>query len=683
MIENRDIHSYNCDVYIEHEKELYQVDIADGLEISWERKGVAGKCTFSIVQEEKDKVEFQEGDTVKVRISKTWMFLGYIFTINRNSSGVLKVTCYDQLRYLKAKDSLAFYNKSVGEIVTMIANDRGLKKGAIRTSKYKIPTLVKQNATFFDIIMQAIEMTTQATGELFVLYDRFGKLTLCNMRDMNRDVIIDASVTNDFDYESSIDKQTYNVIKLPYQSAADGKIKYREARDEKSIQKWGMLQFVGKETTNGWTSTSEAQTLLEFYNSKTKTLKIRKAMGAVEVVAGAVIIVNMDIGDMKIKRNMVVDAVTHRVEDGLYSMDLELIGGEFVSTRGVQSESADDTSKKSNTGVSVGGGTGAGDWGHGVTVDQIKKALGNSRMAALADKIWSYSNAFKVDPAFITAIIIAENSGNPGRNRPSSKFYYNPLSNGEKPYKSLDEGLWDGIRHLSVNYINKSGKYYSGGSIASIGRIYTPVGASNDVHGTNGSWIPTVSRVYKKITGHDYNPKNSGGGVRSEAEGRNNLTNVNTSSTSSSTYNGELPPQIIEARKHLGKGYGAMSRLGNFTNGLWCADFVSYCTTKTGTLPVPATSNTRGMYDSFKEKGRAKGNAEARKYIPKPGDVIFFYNGSNRGSRHDPKIDHVGLVEKVEGGKVITIEGNSGSRLNVGRHSYNLGASKITGYGIV
>lgn len=41
----------------------------------------------------------------------------------------------------------------------------------------------------------------------------------------------------------------------------------------------------------------------------------------------------------------------------------------------------------------------------------------------------------------------------------------------------------------------------------------------------------------------------------------------------------------------------------------------------------------------------------------KPGDVVFFDWG---GTRSRDRIDHVGVVEKVAGGKVYTIEGNSG-----------------------
>ncbi len=57
---------------------------------------------------------------------------------------------------------------------------------------------------------------------------------------------------------------------------------------------------------------------------------------------------------------------------------------------------------------------------------------------------------------------------------------------------------------------------------------------------------------------------------------------------------------------------------------------------------------------------------------PKPGDQIFFGSSVSNSS-------HTGIVEKVDGSRVYTIEGNTSDQ--VARRSYALGASKIIGYG--
>lgn len=57
---------------------------------------------------------------------------------------------------------------------------------------------------------------------------------------------------------------------------------------------------------------------------------------------------------------------------------------------------------------------------------------------------------------------------------------------------------------------------------------------------------------------------------------------------------------------------------------------------------------------------------------PKPGDQIFFGSSVSNSS-------HTGIVEKVDGSRVYTIEGNTSDQ--VARRSYALGASNIIGYG--
>ena len=46
----------------------------------------------------------------------------------------------------------------------------------------------------------------------------------------------------------------------------------------------------------------------------------------------------------------------------------------------------------------------------------------------------------------------------------------------------------------------------------------------------------------------------------------------------------------------------------------------------------------------------------------------------------DGHTDHVGIVEKVENGKVFTIEGNS--KDEVKEKNYNLNSKSIYGYGV-
>lgn len=117
---------------------------------------------------------------------------------------------------------------------------------------------------------------------------------------------------------------------------------------------------------------------------------------------------------------------------------------------------------------------------------------------------------------------------------------------------------------------------------------------------------------------------------------------------------------ISEARKHLGLGEpnhiqawyrkrNGSDYAGNFP---WCDAFISYCAAESGNAKaVGEFAYTPSHAAWFKKKGQwHSGKAGIR-----PGDIVFF---DWSGTRSISNIDHVGLVEKVVGGTVYTIEGN-------------------------
>ena len=91
-----------------------------------------------------------------------------------------------------------------------------------------------------------------------------------------------------------------------------------------------------------------------------------------------------------------------------------------------------------------------------------------------------------------------------------------------------------------------------------------------------------------------------------------------------------------------------------------------------GVIPKFAACASQGV-PWFQERGLWQDNS----YEPRPGDIIFFDwdDGGQDGSS-----DHVGIVEKVENGRIYTIEGNSGDSCR--QNSYPVGYYEIYGYGI-
>lgn len=135
-------------------------------------------------------------------------------------------------------------------------------------------------------------------------------------------------------------------------------------------------------------------------------------------------------------------------------------------------------------------------------------------------------------------------------------------------------------------------------------------------------------------------------------------------------------------RKYV-KFYNELTGIGLPLDCSWCACFVTWCMRKAG-VPESSVCNYKGCVtgvDWFKKQGRFKSRQSG--YSPKPGDVIFFeWSPGNEGTSRDDGSDHTGIVEKVSGGTVHTIEGNGGDYYSCCRRTYSLSSSVIEGYGV-
>ena len=108
----------------------------------------------------------------------------------------------------------------------------------------------------------------------------------------------------------------------------------------------------------------------------------------------------------------------------------------------------------------------------------------------------------------------------------------------------------------------------------------------------------------------------------------------------------------------------------------WCACFVSWCANECGYIDAGVIPKYAGCVNGvqwFKDRGQwLDGSAE-----PAPGMIIFFDWADESGQ--DGLSDHTGIVQKIENGKVYTVEGNSGDSCRV--NEYSIGYYEILGYG--
>ena len=104
----------------------------------------------------------------------------------------------------------------------------------------------------------------------------------------------------------------------------------------------------------------------------------------------------------------------------------------------------------------------------------------------------------------------------------------------------------------------------------------------------------------------------------------------------------------------------------------WCACFVSWCADQSGLIAsgnVPKFSLCSDGVTWFQGKNKWQSGGTT----PSAGMIIFF------DWDHDGISDHVGIVEKCEGGRVYTIEGNSSDQVRQRNYTVDYGA--IMGYG--
>ena len=129
---------------------------------------------------------------------------------------------------------------------------------------------------------------------------------------------------------------------------------------------------------------------------------------------------------------------------------------------------------------------------------------------------------------------------------------------------------------------------------------------------------------------------------------------------------------LYNAHKPLAMGYKV-----KYTDA-WCATFVSAVAIQTGcTDIIPTECSCPRQIELFKKLGAW---AESDSRTPEPGDIIYYDWDDNGKGDNVGVSDHVGIVEKVSGGKITVIEGNYSNAVK--RRTLSVNGKYIRGYGI-
>ena len=357
---------------IQHDGEVFSPPVEEGVQIEWERTGSPGKLTFTTVTPSSGSLKFTEGDPVCFYYDDEPIFMGYVFTKKHDRENRISVTCYDQLRYLKNKYSYIFENMTATQIIKSICEDLNLYTNDLTSTDYVISAIAEENKSAFDIVLTVLEDTLLNTGNMFVLYDDFGKVRIQNVTDMITDTLICNESAENFDFSSSIDDETYNQVILYYKQN-DQITQMYTATSPTTVKQWGTLRYF-ESTDNPTSGQNKANSLLKLYNRKTRTLKVTGAFGDISVRGGTLIPVMLDLDENLVKNYMLVEKVTHEFNKDYHTMDLTLEGAWDDKEYEIQSKTVGELIVESeSTGGGYYGGSTGGTTTNKDTTDTYKK----------------------------------------------------------------------------------------------------------------------------------------------------------------------------------------------------------------------------------------------------------------------------------------------------------------------
>lgn len=294
--------------------------------VSWstERTGSPGALKFTVLKS--GDLSFTEGDVVRFSVDGQLQFYGWVFTKSKDRWGEIDVTCYDRLRYLKANAVYNFKNQTVGDMIRQIAGDLELTTGAIADTGYAIPFFYKEDESCLDIIGEAVQQTLLNTGDIYVFYDDGDGLALQRPEDMISEVIIgERSLLLDYTYQTDIDAQTYNSVKLARPNEETGGADVVEEKDDAAIGQWGLLQLY--QVVDGDLNTAQmraqAAASLRYYGRRMRTLKV-SSLGVPGLRAGQMVRMKVPgLGDISLDQYVLLESVTHTWENSVHTMEFE------------------------------------------------------------------------------------------------------------------------------------------------------------------------------------------------------------------------------------------------------------------------------------------------------------------------------------------------------------------------
>lgn len=360
-----------AEIIITNGKTMYLPMIEDSITLQQPRSGSPATLKFKIFNDGNIKLDC--GNAVSFKWNTHKMFFGYIFSIKASTIDTVEITAYDQMRYLKNKNTYVFKDKTFTEILTTLCKDNGLKMGKFEKVEKKV-TLPINEQTGLDWIEETTNYTVRPgddnkSGAEYVVYDDFGEIRLVEMVPYTKGTktvtkkttdsktgetkeekvtetyikelkmlcsgFVDNTEIEGFTWEKTIDDQDdmSNQLKLAYDDDTTGVRHVYVYNNAESQAKYGTL--VEYFNDSGWEDKDSRDYYVKIWKQKrtdaSKKYSAKGVTGAVDCRGGSFIIcqVNPGLSDEKTSTFMLVEEAKHTFEGGRHTMDLTLRGGEY------------------------------------------------------------------------------------------------------------------------------------------------------------------------------------------------------------------------------------------------------------------------------------------------------------------------------------------------------------------
>lgn len=288
------------------------------------------------------------GSIITILIDGIKFFKGYIFEHNYSDKSTEEIICYDQLRYWKGTDVFQYKGLRLHEIFADLCKRLNMKYRTVNTTRYVLPENIWDNATYLKVWQDCNERNSVDTGgSTHFIRDNFGTIELHEANwlfnnteehivftdhpkyGQNRNVI-------SYNYTRSIDKKTYNYVKVVNENTKDKRKSTYVAKNDDKIMAWGRLQHLertSEELTDAQVR-KRANDLLNVYGTWTNSLDIQ-AIGNLNTVtlrAGDGIIVeiqdlwrfNYQAGKTIYGKPFLIKSINHSILHGKYIIDIEV-----------------------------------------------------------------------------------------------------------------------------------------------------------------------------------------------------------------------------------------------------------------------------------------------------------------------------------------------------------------------